>query len=248
MSRRLLGTLASLALLAVLFAWGSPWLTNAVRIVGLVREAPPRVLPVPVAGVSPGDLTDTWGTARSGGRRHEGIDIFAPRGTPVGSATRGVIVRKGWNSLGGWSVNVLGPGGQHHYYAHLSHFASPEVGDWVDVGEILGFVGDSGNAQGTPPHLHYGLYSWRGEAMNPYPFLVRGALVRPDPRHSHLALFGTYWAPIGHLHLLGTGHRTYWGNRLECPGRGWGPGSTQGDTHEEAGQEAGTGEGDALES
>jgi murein DD-endopeptidase MepM/ murein hydrolase activator NlpD len=179
-SRRLLGTLVLFALVALLFIWGWPRLGDMVRLVHLLREPAPRVLPVPVAGVSPGDLTDTWGAARSGGRRHEGIDILAPRGTPVGSATRGLIVRKGWNSLGGWSVNVLGPGGQHHYYAHLSKFASPEAGDWVDVGDLLGWVGDSGNAKGTPPHLHYGVYGWNGEPIDPYPLLAPDFLGSKD--------------------------------------------------------------------
>jgi murein DD-endopeptidase MepM/ murein hydrolase activator NlpD len=183
-SRRLLGTLAALAVFALLLTWGWPWLANAVRLARLVREEPPRVLPVPVEGVAPEELEDGWGAPRSGGRRHEGIDIFAPRGTPVVSTTRGVIVRKGWNRLGGWSVNVLGPGGQHHYYAHFDQLGPPEVGDWVEVGEILGFVGDTGNAKGTPTHLHYGIYAWNGEAMDPYPFLVpRGKrLERPGKR------------------------------------------------------------------
>jgi murein DD-endopeptidase MepM/ murein hydrolase activator NlpD len=174
LSRRLLATLALLALLALLLTWGWPWLRSAVRLVRLVREPPARVLPVPVEGVGTESLADGWGSPRSGGRRHEGIDIFAPRGALVVSATRGVIVRKGWNNLGGWSVTVLGPGGEHHYYAHLDELAPPGVGDWVDVGEVLGFVGDTGNARGTPTHLHYGIYSFSGRATDPYPRLAPG--------------------------------------------------------------------------
>jgi peptidoglycan LD-endopeptidase LytH len=174
---RLLRLALTLALLALLAWLARPWLENAVRLVRLLREEPPRSLPVPVDGVAPGRLTDTWGAARSGGRSHEGIDIFAPRGTPVRSATHGFVTRKGLNRLGGRVVTVLGPGGQSHYYAHLESWAIVEPGDWVEAGDQLGTVGDSGNARGTPTHLHYGIYQMGGQmggARNPYPLLTAG--------------------------------------------------------------------------
>ena len=117
-------------------------------------------------------LTDTWGAARSQGRSHEGIDIFAPRGTPIRSTTQGIVSKVGENILGGRVVVVVGPGGAGHYYAHLEDYADISPNDWVDAGDIIGYVGDSGNAKGTPPHVHYGIYI-NGSAVNPYPLLQK---------------------------------------------------------------------------
>lgn len=169
--RRVLGRLVALIALLIALVWAYPYLKNFVRVVRLFREPAPAVLPVPVEGVAPGQLANTWGAERSEGRRHEGIDIFAPRGTPVISATHGVVVRKGWNRLGGRTVTVLGPNGWFHYYAHLDDWDAPGVGDWIEAGTVLGYVGDSGNARGTPTHLHYGIYE-SGTARNPYPLLT----------------------------------------------------------------------------
>ena len=131
---------------------------------------PPRVR-IPVEGVAEESLVDTWGAARSEGRRHEGIDIFAPRGTRVISATPGIILVVGMNRLGGRVVEVLGPGLVWHYYAHLDRYAAIHAGQVVQAGEVLGYVGDSGNATGTPCHLHYGMYVPPHHAVDPYPFL-----------------------------------------------------------------------------
>jgi murein DD-endopeptidase MepM/ murein hydrolase activator NlpD len=147
----------------------------------LARQAPDS-LPVPVAGIRPSQLADTWGAPRSGGRHHEGIDIFAPRFTPIVSATEGIVSAKGTNGLGGRFVTVTGPGGYNHYYAHMERFGAHAPGDWVARGDTLGYVGDSGNAKGTPTHLHYGIYKLSGGAVNPYPFLVKRS--RPA-RRSH---------------------------------------------------------------
>jgi murein DD-endopeptidase MepM/ murein hydrolase activator NlpD len=168
---RVLGRLVGLALLCGFLVLAYPYLKNAFRVVQLLREPPLTALPVPVEGVGPEDLVNTWGASRSEGRSHEGIDIFAPRGTPVVAATRGVVVRKGWNRLGGKTVSILGPSGWYHYYAHLDDWDAPALGDWVEVGTVLGYVGDTGNAKGTPPHLHYGIYE-EGGARNPYPLLT----------------------------------------------------------------------------
>lgn len=116
-------------------------------------------------------LVDTWGGIRSGNRRHEGIDIMARRGTPVVSATRGIVSRVGQNGLGGNVVWTVGPSGERHYYAHLDSVASISEGQEVMIGDTLGFVGTTGNARGTPPHLHYGIYHDSG-AINPYPRLI----------------------------------------------------------------------------
>ena len=117
-------------------------------------------------------LTDTWGAARSQGRSHEGIDIFAARGTPIRATTQGIVRKVGENTLGGRVVVVVGPGGAGHYYAHLEDYADISPNDWVDAGDIIGYVGDSGNAKGMPPHVHYGIYI-SGSAVNPYPLLQK---------------------------------------------------------------------------
>jgi murein DD-endopeptidase MepM/ murein hydrolase activator NlpD len=163
-------TALALALLLLLWAW--PYLKNLPRIVRLYREPPPVSLPMPVQGIEPSRITDSWGGVRSGGRRHEGTDILALRGTPVISTTHGVVIRKGWNLLGGRRVLVLGPAGWNHYYAHLDAWSDVGLGDWVEVGTVLGYVGDSGDAQGTPTHLHYGIYVG-GAATDPFPLLTR---------------------------------------------------------------------------
>lgn len=118
------------------------------------------------------NLTDTWGAARSEGRSHEGIDIFAPRNTPIQATTAGIISRIGDDRLGGKVVVIVGPGGAGHYYAHMEDYADIQTNDWVEAGDIIGYVGDSGNAKGTPPHVHYGVYI-NGNAVNPYPLLSK---------------------------------------------------------------------------
>lgn len=132
-------------------------------------------LPIPVKGIKVSQLSDTWGAARSNGRRHEGIDIMAPKNTKVLSATDGVVVDTRDNSLGGKVVWIAGPAGSYHYYAHLNkHKRGLDVGDVVDEGDVIGYVGNTGNARGGSPHLHYGIYlSGKGRgAVNPYPYLT----------------------------------------------------------------------------
>ena len=117
-------------------------------------------------------IADTWQAPRGDGRRHEGQDIFAPRGTPILSATNGYIYNIGENNLGGQTVSVISSGGRVYYYAHLDSYASGiEVGDRVTTRTVLGYVGTTGNAQGTPPHLHFGVYTLTG-AINPLPLLT----------------------------------------------------------------------------
>ncbi|KGQ71329.1 peptidase M23 [Chelonobacter oris] len=135
----------------------------------LTWEPAPTVqsLPNPLPGQR---FSDTWGAARSQGRKHEGVDIFAKRGTPIRSTTKGLVVRIGQNRLGGNVVSIIGPGRVRHYYAHLDGYADIRIFDWVEAGTVIGYVGDSGNAKGTPPHLHYGIYTVGG-AVNPYPLI-----------------------------------------------------------------------------
>lgn len=143
-----------------------------------VPQAPDTAVLMPVEGVRVRDVVDTWGAARSEGRVHEGTDIFAPAGTPIYSATEGFIYRIGEARRGGQTVTVVGGGGRRYYYAHLSAYADDiQEGQFVTPETLLGFVGNSGNAQMTPPHLHLGIYDsetdvcdW--EALNPYPLLA----------------------------------------------------------------------------
>ena len=130
----------------------------------------PLALPIPVQGVAQRAITDSWHAPRGGGRKHEGIDIFARRGTPVVSPVTGIVTHVGQDRLGGNVVRVLGPGRQMHYFAHLDRFAGLERWQVVEAGEVLGYVGNTGNARGASPHLHYGIYSASG-AINPYPLL-----------------------------------------------------------------------------
>jgi murein DD-endopeptidase MepM/ murein hydrolase activator NlpD len=130
----------------------------------------PKHLPIPVEGVSPDQLTDTWGNARSRGRVHLGIDIMAKRGTPILSATDGIVMKIGTGGAGGNAVTIVSYALSQQYYAHLDRFGKFKVGDIVHVGDVLGYVGKSGNA--TTDHLHYGIYLYPNrEAINPYPYL-----------------------------------------------------------------------------
>lgn len=141
------------------------------RVVRLYTQEPDRTLAMPLADVSKRQIADTWHASRGTDRLHEGQDIFAPKGTPVLSATSGYVFNIGENKLGGQTVSVVGAGGRVYYYAHLDAYGPGlEEGDWVTTRTVLGFVGTTGNAQGTPPHLHFGVYTMSG-AINPLPLL-----------------------------------------------------------------------------
>jgi len=153
------------------WAWHQPFMAKPRAIAALSAAPAPETLPMPVDGVRAARVADTFGAPRGRDRQHEGVDIFAPRGTPVRSATEGLVVGVREAGLGGKQVWVMGPGRQRHYYAHLDGFAEfLEVGDLVRPGDALGVVGDTGNARGTPPHLHYGVYAIDG-AFDPLPLL-----------------------------------------------------------------------------
>jgi peptidoglycan LD-endopeptidase LytH len=150
-----------------------PVIERAWFVYTLATEEPPTVLPGPLATHRAPRFVDSWGNARSGGRQHEGIDIFARKGTPVLSTTRGIVTRVGTNRLGGQVVWILGPGLERHYYAHLNRYGAFRSGDRVESGQIIGYAGNTGNAIGGPVHLHYGVYR-HGVAQNPYPRLIAG--------------------------------------------------------------------------
>ena len=166
--------------LAGYWAWRQPFMADPRAVASLMREPAPDALPMPVDGISASRVADTWGARRGADRSHQGVDIFAPRRTPVLSATRGVVVSIRDQGLGGKQVWVMGPGGERHYYAHLDAW-EPDLreGDLVRAGSRLGEVGDTGNARGTPTHLHYGIYTREG-AIDPLPRLKAGASMRRE--------------------------------------------------------------------
>ncbi len=173
---RLRGWLVGLLLMAMLALaamtlWNSQWLKAPRALWDLSRMPPPRALPVPVEGVAARRIADTFGAPRGRDRTHAGVDIFAKRGTPVRSATRGVVVAVRDTGLGGRQVWVVGPARERYYYAHLEDWrAGLHEGEVVAEGDLLGYVGTTGNAAGTPPHLHWGIYGAEG-AYDPLPLL-----------------------------------------------------------------------------
>jgi murein DD-endopeptidase MepM/ murein hydrolase activator NlpD len=117
----------------------------------------------PVQGFSA--FGDTWGAPRSGGRRHQGVDMLAPTGTPLQAVESGTVTQ-GTNRLGGITVSLQGDGGNRYYYAHLSAYEG--VSGRVEQGQVIGYIGDTGNATGTP-HLHFEIRPGGGVPVNPYP-------------------------------------------------------------------------------
>ena len=142
------------------------------------------VLRVPVEGVTPSDLQDTFTQPRGGGRIHRALDILAPRGTPVVAAVDGTV-RKLFNSkAGGLSIYQFDREEQRvYYYAHLDRYADGlREGDAITQGTVIGYVGTTGNAPPGTPHLHFSVEVlpptkewWKGEPVNPYPLLLDAA-------------------------------------------------------------------------
>jgi murein DD-endopeptidase MepM/ murein hydrolase activator NlpD len=131
------------------------------------------VLAFPVQNSGEADIQSRFGAPRDGGRRnHHGVDIFAPRGTPALAGTAGIVRRVETTNLGGKVVWVRDRDGHALYYAHLDRQYVTE-GQEVEPGDTLGFIGNTGNARSTPPHLHFGVYS-RGEGpLDPWYFIYR---------------------------------------------------------------------------
>ena len=153
----------------------------AVQTVSLSKaEASGDDLAIPVAGIEKRSLVDTWGQSRVG-HLHSAIDIMAARGTPVVSAANGIVLKLFTSRAGGLTVYVADPTKTWvYYYAHLDSYAPGLApGQTVAQGDVLGFVGTTGNASPDAPHLHFEIERlppggewWRGEAVNPYPILM----------------------------------------------------------------------------
>lgn len=131
----------------------------------------------PVAGKGNAAIGSFWGMERDGGKRsHEGIDIFAKKGTPVVAVTNGMVSYTGEKGIGGKQVWLRDQDfGSSLYYAHLDSIKTIS-GARVSVGDTLGFVGNTGNAKFTPSHLHFGIYRNYG-AVNPLPFVFTTAKI-----------------------------------------------------------------------
>jgi murein DD-endopeptidase MepM/ murein hydrolase activator NlpD len=136
---------------------------------GLGRTAPRTPIVVggsficPVQG--PVSFIDSFGSPRSGGRAHKGVDMLSPRGTPTVAPVSGTVSHRG-NSLGGLSWHLNGDDGNYYYGTHLSAYANEGIGH-VQAGTVIGYVGDTGNAKGTP-HLHFEIHPGHGAAVDPY--------------------------------------------------------------------------------
>ena len=140
-----------------------------------------RTLGMPVQGMKMSDVHDTFDQARGGDRRHEATDIVVARGTPVLAVEDGTIRRLFRSVPGGLTIYQFDPSERYcYYYAHLERYATGlKDGAHVRKGEIIGYVGTSGNASPDAPHLHFGItivpsnkQYWGGMPLNPYPILA----------------------------------------------------------------------------
>jgi len=129
---------------------------------------------------------DSWGSRRPGGRRHRGTDIMSPRGSEVLAVADGVVADFGWQRLSGYYIHIDHGDGWSTSYMHLNNdtlgtddglgglwtaiYPTLTVGSSVEAGQVIGYVGDSGNAEGTQPHIHFEV-KLDGVKVNPYPYL-----------------------------------------------------------------------------
>jgi len=144
--------------------------------------ASPALL-LPVQGITPAQLQDTFTDARSQGRVHDAIDILAAEGTPVLAVADGTVEKLFDSERGGLTVYQFEPGGKYcYYYAHLQRYADGLAEKKaIKRGEVIGYVGHTGNASPDAPHLHFEIHRlgpekqwWKGESLNPYPVLRGG--------------------------------------------------------------------------
>jgi murein DD-endopeptidase MepM/ murein hydrolase activator NlpD len=137
---------------------------------------------IPVAGIGADQLTDTFNDMRGGGsRRHEALDIMASRGTPVLAASDGKVAKLFTSVPGGLTIYEFDPTTTYaYYYAHLDHYATDlSDGKQLKRGDVIGYVGSTGDASPDAPHLHFAIVQlgpekkwWKGTSINPYPLLT----------------------------------------------------------------------------
>ncbi len=141
-----------------------------------------RDLAFPVRGIEPASIADSFTDARGATRVHNAMDIMAPRGTAVVAVDTGTVSRLGKSGAGGITVYQLDEAGRYgYYYAHLDRLAAGLAeGQGVRRGDVLGYVGTTGNAPASAPHLHFAIYvvadgqaRWGGRPVNPYPLWRR---------------------------------------------------------------------------
>ena len=144
------------------------------------KDLDARNLVIPVQGIAPDKLVRSYHDARGGGREHEAIDILAPTGTPVVAVEDGTIAKLFFSKAGGITIYQFDPGKEYsYYYAHLDRYADGlKEGAQVRRGQVLGYVGISGNAPKDTPHLHFAVYRltpekqwWQGTPIDPYSVL-----------------------------------------------------------------------------
>ena len=146
---------------------------------------PAPALLIPVSGIQASQLQDTFGDTRGEGTRaHEALDILAPRGTPVLAATDGTVEKLFESVPGGLTIYEFDPDRSHaYYYAHLDRYAAGLAeGQQLRRGDVIGYVGSTGNASEDAPHLHFAIFVlgpekrwWQGTAIDPYPLLKAAA-------------------------------------------------------------------------
>lgn len=168
--------------LAVMVTPTAEAITARASLPAAVDAAADRLL-LPVQGVLPSQLRDTFTDARSEGRVHDAIDIMADAGTPVLAAADGTVEKLFDSKRGGLTIYQFEPSGRWcYYYAHLQRYADGLAEKQViRRGEVIGYVGSTGNASAEAPHLHFEVHVlgpekqwWKGESINPYPLLQPG--------------------------------------------------------------------------
>lgn len=146
-----------------------------------IAAATPLQISLPMKGLKASDIQDTFDQMRDGKRKHEGTDIMAPRGTPILAVNDGKIVKLFLSKPGGITIYHFDPSEEYcYYYAHLDRYADGVTeGMTVHRGDVIGFVGSTGNANPAAPHLHFEIHQleadkhwWSGVPLNPYQYLV----------------------------------------------------------------------------
>ena len=161
-------------------AMSAPAPSAPVMSANVTEELRSRSLTLPVQGIKKDDLRDTFDEMRGGSRRHEAMDILAPRNTPVFAVEDGKIARLFLSDAGGITIYQYDPTETYvYYYAHLERYAEGlKEGDTVKRGQVIGYVGTTGNAPRDTPHLHFAIFKmtddkrwWQGTPIDPYSVL-----------------------------------------------------------------------------